>query len=189
MKHLIVWGLGLTVGICLFVRLAVPGEAPAPRKVAPLSLDGLLDEKLPADSNMSPAGSGYVDNSACYVCHTNYEQEELVTVHATEDVGCITCHGESVAHRNDEDNITPPDTLYARDYVDRMCTECHEQHDVSPYDVLRRWQERCASVPAPEDIVCTDCHFQHRLAHRTVQWDKKTRQLIRRATEAEASGP
>ena len=37
----------------------------------------------------------------------------MVAVHAKENVGCMKCHGASRAHRNDEDNVTAPDKMFA----------------------------------------------------------------------------
>ena len=143
----------------------------------PLSLEGYLDEKLP-EAPETKTIELKVDNQACYVCHGNYEGEELVVSHGVEKVGCIDCHGRSSAHRNDEDNITPPDKMYAPGRIDRMCGTCHDTHDAPPLKVLAKWQERCPEKTDPRTIVCTDCHYQHRLARRTVVWNKKTGELL-----------
>lgn len=163
----VVLGLGCLAGFWVW-----GGRATA---APPLSLEGLLDEKLPQAVEKEKLK---VDNSACYVCHGNLDGEELVVSHGKEGTGCIDCHGASVAHRNDEDNITPPDKMYALADVDRMCRECHDIHDAPARKVIQRWQERCPAKGNPKDIVCTDCHFHHRLPFRTVWWDKKTGKLI-----------
>lgn len=150
--------------------------------VPPLSLEGLMDEKLPEPEEKVEVKA---DNSACYVCHGNYDGEELALIHAKEDVSCIECHGESLAHRDDEDNVTPPDIMYPTDKIEEKCAECHDSHDVSAREVIVRWQERCPKKTNPKELVCTDCHGQHRLKLRTVRWDKKTRKLIIRKEEAE----
>jgi len=150
--------------------------APPPlvvNKDAPLLLEDAPAEK-PKDEEEVKA-----DNSACYVCHTNYQTEEFVQWHAKEDVGCIDCHGKSYAHRNDEDNITPPDKMYApEDMEKKCCAECHDEHNAPAAEVIARWQERCPAKTDPKAIVCTDCHGEHRLAFRTVWWNKKTGELI-----------
>jgi hypothetical protein len=157
----------------------------AKRKVAPLSLDGFRDEKLPEPPRRAPRMK--VDNSACYVCHENYATEEMVVSHGKEKVGCIDCHGTSFDHRNDEDNITPPDVMYAPDQIEMMCFECHLTHKAPATSVITRWQQRCPNKTSLAEIVCTDCHYQHRLETRVVRWDKKTRRLI--ARQAAAGGP
>jgi formate-dependent nitrite reductase cytochrome c552 subunit len=112
------------------------------------------------------------------VCHANYEGEKMVVVHGAENVGCMDCHGKSYAHRDDENNITPPDIMFPPDVIDESCEECHETHDVAAGKVVARWQERALAGKALEAMVCTDCHGEHRLKLRTVRWDKRTRELI-----------
>ena len=160
---------------------------PPPLKVdkgAPL----LLDE--PAKKDSSPAPEGPVaDNSACHVCHTNYQEEPLAVVHARANVGCMKCHGPSLAHRNDEDNLTPPDVIYPASRIERMCQKCHEDHNVPAAKVIARWQKRCPNKTDASEIVCTDCHGDHRLKIRTVRWDKETRKLLsHKADEKKPAG-
>jgi formate-dependent nitrite reductase cytochrome c552 subunit len=169
------------------LRVDSVGQEKKARKVKPLSLEGFLDEKLPDAPEKKVEIK--VDNSACYVCHVNYETEELVVTHGKEEIGCIDCHGESLDHRNDEDNITPPDIMYPLDTIDEKCWECHDEHDVPATEVIACWQERCPEKTNPKEIVCTDCHFQHRLARRTVRWNKETGELIVRDVEEEVKKP
>jgi hypothetical protein len=176
MKHagwLVVWGT-VVAAFLLYPADSLTTEtevAAAP----PLSLEGYLDEKLPESSDTAKLK---VDNTACYVCHGYYDEEEMVIVHGKAEVSCIDCHGKSYEHRNDEDNITPPDKMYAPDGVDKMCSTCHEEHDAPAVKVLARWQERCAEKTDPKKVICTDCHGDHRMKRRTVRWDKKTGELI-----------
>ena len=172
----------LTAGILNSFRPDGTAVVAAP----PLSLEGFMDEVLPEAAKVK--GEMKVDNFACYVCHGNYDGEELVAEHGKEEVGCVDCHGQSIEHRNDEDNITPPDKMYALDQVDDMCSECHDMHDAPARKVLERWQERCPKKTSPKEVVCTDCHFHHRLKFRTVWWDKKTGELIIRK-EGERTKP
>ncbi len=155
-------------------------EPPAAPKLPPLVIDQgaplLLDN--PAAEGSETQSALTTLNAACFVCHGNYEREELVTVHAADDVGCVECHGPSFAHRNDENNTTPPDVLYPSEAIEAACQKCHETHDVAATEVVARWQQRCPQKTDVSQIVCTDCHGAHRLARRTVRWDKKTRQLI-----------
>ena len=80
----------------LTARAAEPeGDGPPPLVIdrsAPL----LLDEPETPDPFDAPKGP-VADNQACYVCHTNYEEEPLVKWHAEANVGCIKCHGASEA--------------------------------------------------------------------------------------------
>ncbi|HPM82695.1 MAG TPA: cytochrome c3 family protein [Candidatus Anammoximicrobium sp.] len=119
-------------------------------------------------------------NDACFVCHGNYREEPMAVSHAKNEVSCIDCHDASLAHRNDEDNVTPPDKMYPVAKIDASCAECHDTHDVPAREVLKRWQERCPQKTDFAQIVCTDCHGNHRLARRTVRWDKQTGALLTR---------
>jgi hypothetical protein len=152
----------------------------AAEKLPPLTVDKsaplLLD--APGEKSAGKAKEPSSLNQACFVCHNNYTEEQMVTVHAKEKVGCIDCHGPSFAHRDDEDNVTPPDIMYPLDKIDVACQKCHETHDAPAKKVLTRWQERCPGKKDFATVVCTDCHGQHRLEKRVVRWDKKTRQLL-----------
>ncbi len=156
------------------------GDGSSGSSLPPLEIDPdaplLLEE--PEPGGQEPPARPAADNQACYVCHANYDGEPLVQWHAEANVGCVECHGPSHPHRNDEDNITPPDVMYPRDRVDRCCAECHDDHDVPARDVIARWQERCPERTDPGGIVCTDCHGDHRLSRRTVRWDKRTGKLL-----------
>lgn len=169
------------------LALAADGPAAKPKGPPPLKVDRsaplLLDDappKKPADAPSGPRA----DNQACFVCHTNYQEEELAKQHADANEGCVKCHGESIAHRNDENNTTPPDVMYPAEAIDTACVKCHETHDAPARKVLARWQERCPAKQDPAQIVCTDCHGQHRLKLRTVRWDKKTGKLLSAETPA-----
>lgn len=144
----------------------------------PLSLEGYLDETLPE----APAQSvdHYAPNDPCYVCHGNLRDDRLVQVHGASEVGCIDCHGQSDNHRNDEDNIIPPDKMFAGEMIDQLCGECHESHDVPPRKVVERLRSRNLLTAKPADLSCTACHFNHRLPHRTVRWDRRTGKVLSR---------
>jgi len=98
-------------------------------------------------------------------------------MHRKVNVGCVKCHGPSMGHCNDEDNVAPPDVMYWPERIDPACAECHPKHDVPASDVLIRWRERCPEKTDPQSVVCTDCHGEHRLESRTVRWDRKTGEL------------
>ena len=155
--------LGLTAGLAVYALAAPP--LVVDKSAAPL----LLDEPKPeAKPGAKPDARTGADNEPCFVCHGNYREEPLARRHAKEDVGCMKCHGSSAAHRGDEDNITPPDIIYALNKIDRMCQECHAEHNVPARKVVAAWQKKCPQKTDAASIVCTDCHGAHRLAHRTV---------------------
>ena len=154
-------------------------------KAAPL----LLDE--PPAKSAAPADpkKPRADNSACYVCHGNFQDELMVTAHAKENIGCVKCHGSSLAHRNDEDNVTAPDKMYASARIDNACRKCHEDHIASARKVIAMFQARFPANTDPQKVVCMDCHGEHRLKVRSVFWDKDTGKLLKRDPAfAEKSG-
>jgi hypothetical protein len=132
----------------------------------------LLEDVEPAGELPEPTGP-VADNSRCHVCHMNYEVEALAFAHARADIGCKQCHGPSDAHCSDEDNITPPDTMYSQEKINPSCMACHprEKMDIAVHKAF------LADIVAGKAI-CTHCHGDHRLAHRTRRWDKTTGELI-----------
>lgn len=112
------------------------------------------------------------DNSRCHVCHINYEEEDLAFVHAVGDVSCEDCHGPSDAHCSDEDNITPPDIMFAQARIDGFCLGCHPKDKLSSV-------HKIVFDDTKGKNYCTACHGEHRLKHRTRRWDKTTRKLIK----------
>jgi len=169
-RTLVGWAGVLGLAVALMAEVVRTMAAP------PLSLDGYRDEKLPE----GPPESHKLDeiNENCFVCHGNYRTEELVVSHARARIGCIQCHGLSLAHQRDEDHRTPPDRMYAPEAIDQMCQGCHETHDVAAVRVLERRRNRCPQKTNPSEIVCTDCHYDHRLASRGVVWDRKSRKVL-----------
>jgi len=173
---------------------------------APLLLDEPTEEEK--DSAVATTQAA-VENTACFVCHANYKTESLVSCHVKVNIGCVNCYGQSSAHQNDENNITPPEMMYSADKIDPFCRSCHKAHDIPPKEVIARWLKRKAEkkdpscqgchedndVPPekvvarwtqrgldktdPNDIVCTDCHGDHRMKVRTVIWDKRSGKLLR----------
>ncbi|MBN2137372.1 MAG: cytochrome c3 family protein [Sedimentisphaerales bacterium] len=136
-------------------------------KDAPLLLD---EPELSATTGNTAAA---VENAACFVCHANYTEEPLVSIHARKDVGCTKCHGKSYLHRNDENHQTPPDRMFGADTVVALCTECHHAHEISD-EKLESMRKKRTDKPASAPAVCTDCHGKHRLTTRTVRWNKST---------------
>ena len=94
-------------------------------------------------------------NAACYVCHANFEGEKIAATHAAKELGCAACHGPSLAHRSDEDNVTTPDVMWLRGEVDAACLQCHKRHKAEK-------KRKDGKGTPPKDSVCTDCHGTHR---------------------------
>ena len=193
---------------------AIENEAKTAGGLPPLVIDTsaplLLDEPGENEQTLADANTPAAkENTACFVCHGNYRTEFIVNSHAQANMSCFNCHGESSAHQNDENNITPPEILYASDKIDPFCKGCHTTHkispgkiianylnkqsekkntscegchesdDVPPQKVVNLWKERNLEKIEPEKIVCTDCHGEHRMKVRTIIWDKETGKLLR----------
>ena len=182
---------GMVAMGAMYAWSADKSEGPA-KGVVPLHVDKgaplLLEEPAVKPAAADPK-KPMADNSACFVCHGNFQEESMVTVHAKENVSCVKCHGVSRAHRNDEDNVTPPDKMYAPARIDNACRLCHEEHDAPARKVIAMFQARFPPGTDPKKVVCTDCHGEHRLKVRSVHWDKDTGKLLGRNPEAaEKSG-
>ncbi len=127
-----------------------------------------------APSTPAPAAKRQVvvkSNDQCYVCHMPFLKERLAAVHAKLHVWCGTCHGPSVPHIEDEYiGATPPDIVFKKDKVDRMCGQCHDPEEHSVVAGKLRRARLAESQKAQRKIkgrkikvtgVCTDCHGSH----------------------------
>ena len=140
-------------------------------KNAPLLLDGPSEsEKVNTEAEAK--------NLSCYVCHANYAEEQLAQWHSKANYACSDCHGESIAHKNDENHLTPPDKMYAVSEIDGACQKCHTGHDVQPAEVVRRWKERTGDTKT--DVLCKECHESHDIPAAAVirKWQKQSSQKI-----------
>jgi predicted CXXCH cytochrome family protein len=164
------------------VRLIRPTRRSAPVLVFGLALvsRGLpgccgRDAAIVPDEPPEYSAGEPADNSYCYACHVNYKKESMTVDHQPFGVGCETCHGMSDQHSADEDNLTPPDRMFAKGDVIPFCISCHATQTL----VDQEDHEPILEGRADPDGTCTDCHGEnHRLAARTRIWDKKTGTLI-----------
>ncbi len=136
----------------------------------------LLDE--PTQEQKAAAKASCV-NAPCFVCHVNYKDESIAVTHVKQGISCMDCHGDSFAHRNDENNTTPPDKMFPRDEIEPYCRKCHPSHDASAREMAARLHKKSPDVKDVDSAVCTDCHGKHRMNVRTVQWDKTSGELLR----------
>ena len=115
------------------------------------------------------------DNSFCYVCHLNYEDEELSRIHQPAGIGCETCHGISDKHSADEDSTIPPDIMYPTAGIIPFCLACHEKEQLLDEED----HKDLFALDADPNKSCTDCHGKkHRLSVRTRKWNKGSGELI-----------
>lgn len=106
---------------------------------------------------LAAAGAPPADNARCLVCHLNFKEEQLARRHQQAGIGCERCHGESSAHTSDEDNVTPPDIVYATRAVNPLCLKCHPEERLRP-------KHQAAALKQQH---CTACHGKHRLPVRS----------------------
>lgn len=107
------------------------------------------------------------DNRYCLDCHLNYGFENFADGHRKAGIGCVRCHGDSIAHSSDESENTAPDRMYSLRQINDACVACHT------FGLLPG-----ACELGGDNRVCTDCHNTHRLAKRKRRWDKITGALI-----------
>jgi hypothetical protein len=134
----------------------------------------------------TPVTASFVANPFCKACHVDFDEEGLAVTHKAAGIGCERCHGESLRHRSDEANITPPELMYPKERINPTCMMCHPRHEIRKVESHRPILEANLSVleTAPPDghaqKYCTDCHGrEHRMKVRTVRWDKCTGQLVK----------
>ena len=156
-------GRGIVFGLIIAAALRVVGCAasgPADPKCA---------ENQPKDAGsvqpLPPKPDERADNSACLDCHMDFAEELIVTKHLENGFACTACHGESVAHGEDEANVTKPDVLLGRTQIGPFCKMCHPEHKSTPdyEDFVREWRgrRRPSGVMLLDDATCTDCHGRH----------------------------
>jgi hypothetical protein len=108
---------------------------------------------------------GETDNSACLVCHIDFEEESLAATHLEAGIVCAACHGFSGDHRGDELNIITPDVMFGRAQIIAFCEPCHPTHRKDkPYaDFVKTWygKRRPNGRMVLRHSVCTDCHGNH----------------------------
>jgi len=142
----------------------------------------------------------FVANPFCKACHLDFDEDELALNHELAGIGCERCHGESLRHRSDEGNITPPQLMYPKDRInptcmmchkDRInptCMMCHPRHEIRHVEDHQPILETGLSIFENEEPseeaghtakYCTDCHGpDHRMKVRTVRWNKATGEML-----------
>ncbi|MEI6779809.1 MAG: cytochrome c3 family protein [Verrucomicrobiota bacterium] len=146
-----------------------------------------LSAAAPIPGAPPPAAAPIADNSRCFVCHANYEDEQLSVSHAKANVGCIRCHGNSSPHSTDEDGLTAPDRMYPKGHVRLNCLSCHDWIKLVGSDQTKTNRTYLPEKPDHQAVLdgtnrlkpfCTDCHGQHRMYYRTKGWNKRSGVLL-----------
>ena len=134
-----------------------PKPAVSPQKDQP--------ESAGSTGLLRPKPDEHADNSACLDCHMDFADELIAARHLRNGFACIACHGESVAHGEDEANVTKPDVLFGRAQIAPFCRQCHRTHESGKkYDeFVKEWRgrRRPTGVMLLDDATCTDCHGRH----------------------------
>jgi hypothetical protein len=152
-----------TLGIVVLGCACLAGctQPPAQAPSAPAGEEApLLLEEAAAGADVG------ADNGRCKVCHLNLSQEKLAVTHATANIGCAGCHGQSDAHIADESwgsggNGTAPERMFPRADIAAFCHGCHAKDKLS----ADNHAEQAAGAK-----VCTECHGTHRLPVRRCTW-------------------
>lgn len=128
----------------------------------------------------------FTANEFCAACHYAFGEEKLALTHEKAGIGCERCHGESERHRNDEDNVTPPEIMYPRNKIIPTCMMCHPRHAIEHVDHHKRLLAGAKTIfdsdsqPRGRQRVCTSCHAkEHRIKVRSIRWNKSTGELLK----------
>jgi len=143
----------------------------------------------PVSTAAKKAAASFVANPFCKACHLDFDEEELALSHEVLGIGCERCHGESLRHRSDEANITPPEIMYLKERINPSCMMCHPRHDIRDTKDHQPILEAGLSTfeemtPVGKDAkkYCTDCHgSKHHMKVRTIRWDKATGALLKKS--------
>jgi hypothetical protein len=90
------------------------------------------------------------DPESCSMCHVDVEIEILKakTKHMEAGVDCITCHGWSIGHIQNEINGVKPDRVITKETTNSFCHGCHDTSSSHDEKIISR-------------MVCTKCHDEH----------------------------
>ena len=141
-------------------------------------------EISPVKKDRAAPAATFVANPFCKACHADFDEEHLVLAHKAAGIGCERCHGESLRHRSDEANVTPPQLMYPKERINPTCMMCHPRHTIQQVESHRPILEaNVSALEAPPSghaaRSCTDCHGrEHRMKVRTIQWDKCTGKVL-----------
>jgi len=174
----------------LFLTIAA-GCLQERKKRIPASTDSQAREGEAAPAQKAggakPAAA-FVANPFCNACHADFDEEQLVATHKAAGIGCERCHGESLRHRSDEANVTPPELMYPKERINPTCMMCHPRQTIRQVESHRAILEAGLSVfdtPSTDENAkkyCTDCHGRHhQMNTRTIRWDNCTGKLLKQA--------
>jgi hypothetical protein len=176
---------------CLLLALAASGsfEATDQETTDPETPGQDSNEPKAADDYYSRPAEAFVANPFCRACHLDFDEDELALNHEIAGIGCERCHGESLRHRSDEANITPPQLMYPKERINPTCMMCHPRHEIQHQEEHRPILEAGLSIFEDEEGAgddpdarkyCIDCHGpHHRMKVRTIRWNKATGEVLK----------
>jgi len=125
-------------------------------------------------------------NAQCLVCHGDLRREPIAAKHLEAAVTCVTCHGESAEHIQDEMQMTTPDRLFGRKEVESACSSCHagpgkiyRRSDHKDPNTVKAFYRKWLGRVRPNgrvitaDSICTDCHGLHNVGAGAVEAEDK----------------
>ena len=181
-----VWLL-ITVASCSLKqdRPTAPGGISQTQKAPAVSAQKVTAAPTQMQTENASPPAKFVANPFCKACHADFDEEHLVLAHKAAGIGCERCHGESLRHRSDEANVTPPDLMYPKERINPTCMMCHPRQTIQQVDSHRPILEANLSAletpPAGGHAgkYCTDCHgHEHRMKVRAIRWDKCTGKVL-----------
>ena len=176
---------------CLLLALAASGSFEATNQDTGCDKAEVQDNNEPAakDDYYSRPAEAFVANPFCKACHLDFDEDELALDHEIVGIGCERCHGESLRHRSDEANMTPPQLMYPKERINPTCMMCHPRHEIQYVEEHGPILEAGLSVFETEEVdgddpdakkYCIDCHGpHHRMKVRTIRWNKATGELLK----------
>lgn len=103
----------------------------------------------------------------CTLCHVDSADDLADTEHEQHGVGCVTCHGLSKKHVQDDNNEAKPDRVFARDTIDELCGGCH-------YASCEHAETTMRLPQGARRRTCADCHGAHKV-RLVIEADVSTR--------------
>lgn len=177
--------LGAAVAIPIVAGLIVAAASCSLKQDDRTATPAAGQEKRTRAARGAESVASFVANPFCKACHLDFDEEHLVLAHKAAGIGCERCHGESLRHRSDEANVTPPELMYPKERINPTCMMCHPRHEIQQVESHRSILQANLSVfetPSSGEHArkyCTDCHGnEHRMKVRTVRWDKCTGRLL-----------
>ena len=104
-------------------------------------------------------GAGTTSPSAtlggCTICHVDVADELAGALHQKKaGIACVTCHGHSKGHVQDENNEVKPDRVFARHQIDPLCDGCH-------FESCHHAETNKRLPAGTKRRTCADCHGAH----------------------------